>query len=109
MLAYGTSIRRSSANSLTTSPLTGQDRGDDLGPEVLELIDRREVVPDGHIGAEHGAQGAGRADGADDEQDPEPSRPPQLADPDLEAGSLSLSFGILILRSGIFMAIPGRI
>ena len=81
--------------------LVGQDRGDDLGPEVLELVDRREVVPDGHVGAEHGAQGAGRADGQHDEQDAEPSRLPQLADPDLQVGIFSLRFGILILSRAL--------
>ena len=81
--------------------LVGQDRRDDLGLEVLELVDRREVVPDGHVGAEHGPQDAGRADGQDDEEDAEPAGLAELAD-------LILRSGILILSLGIFMGVPGK-
>ena len=66
----------------------GIDRGDELGPERVDVGDVRQVVLDGDVGAEERAQADGQAGQREDKEGAEDRALLEFVDLDLQAGDL---------------------
>ena len=63
----------------------GVDRGDELGPEGVDVGDLGQVVLDGDVGADEGAQADGQAGQNEDEKDAEDRALLEFLDLDFQA------------------------